>query len=579
MRIQWLTEPSATLPETVEAIEILVYDPPESLMPDDTILTVANLEDRDDDGHREVVRRDLPTGRPIRIKILGLLVGDTPGFVAHVGPITFFPGERRYVDVVMYQLETSVPTPPAAMAGQRFLHTATALDDGRVLIAGGFGSSTSIGCPGSLPAESKCFDLVASEDAWLFDPPTGKFHPVQDGLLEPRGGHVAQRLPDGRVLLVGGAPRVTFALVAQGTGGVVSGYRPEWLTPEGGGGARATFEIFDPGANLEIEDVEGDGDPGAGGFFGSAAAPDFPGDMNQPRFLPAIAEVPGEAGRFLVAGGDSLDGTDAAARSFEVFDYDRPGGHGFYEAATNMLTQARRLPAAVGLISPNRVWILGGNAARSNDELAEIWTPDASDPNGSVLPATMDTVFPGRDDMDMNPHPEYSLLAPLAIPINRTHALVIGWMGARCAIGGTDVTFPADGVDTELCAHDANPARRSFVLANSNGSVTGNPTMEPHAFAAWTRLDDGRVAVSGGTTNLGWIRASRIEVWEGDAISSSQTAVPSTPPSHPLVRGRMFHTTTALREHGLLTVGGITFSTDLDTMMFVPEPEVIYRRN
>jgi len=64
-------------------------------------------------------------------------------------------------------------------------HTATALADGRVLIAGGYGER----------------GPLASVE--IFDPASGRFAAGAE-LLQGRSGHTATRLGDGRVLVVGG---------------------------------------------------------------------------------------------------------------------------------------------------------------------------------------------------------------------------------------------------------------------------------------------------------------------------------------------------------------------------------------
>ncbi len=76
---------------------------------------------------------------------------------------------------------------------RRALHRATLLQDGRVLISGGFG--------GGDPAEGDG-TLAASE---VFDPTTGKFSAL-GSFQVARGDHSAVLLTDGRVLAVGGFP-------------------------------------------------------------------------------------------------------------------------------------------------------------------------------------------------------------------------------------------------------------------------------------------------------------------------------------------------------------------------------------
>lgn len=80
------------------------------------------------------------------------------------------------------------------MRAARVWHTATALPDGRVLIVGG-SSDPSV-------TETNAED-VAATSAEVFHPTTGEFEEVGP-LLAPRMGHAAALLSDGRVLITGG---------------------------------------------------------------------------------------------------------------------------------------------------------------------------------------------------------------------------------------------------------------------------------------------------------------------------------------------------------------------------------------
>jgi hypothetical protein len=86
---------------------------------------------------------------------------------------------------------TGMWTPGPAMESARFEHTATLLDDGRVLVVGGLG-----GAPGG--------DLKPLITAEQFDPAAGIFT-RSTPLSEGRMNHAAVKLADGSVLVVGGS--------------------------------------------------------------------------------------------------------------------------------------------------------------------------------------------------------------------------------------------------------------------------------------------------------------------------------------------------------------------------------------
>ena len=80
-------------------------------------------------------------------------------------------------------------SPALKMNVERAAHTATLLSDGKVLIAGGF--------------REEGTSEISIASAEIFDPMTNSFTTIGD-MNEPRNGHTATLLPNGKVFLAGG---------------------------------------------------------------------------------------------------------------------------------------------------------------------------------------------------------------------------------------------------------------------------------------------------------------------------------------------------------------------------------------
>ncbi|MEE9533828.1 MAG: kelch repeat-containing protein [Acidimicrobiia bacterium] len=99
-------------------------------------------------------------------------------------------------EVEVYDPSTNTWSPTGSMEEVRAGHTATLLKDGRVLVSGGSAGQAALGRPGLGE-----FVLASAE---LYDPSTGIWS-ITESMAEPRSGHSAILLADGRVLVIGGA--------------------------------------------------------------------------------------------------------------------------------------------------------------------------------------------------------------------------------------------------------------------------------------------------------------------------------------------------------------------------------------
>lgn len=399
-----------------------------------------------------------------------------------------------------------------------------------------------------LPEGTACFDLTATREAVAIDVGSAQVETIRNPMLTARGGHTATPLPDGRVLIAGGAEGAFLAMVPRG--GPTSGLYTMQLEPRE---PHQTFEIFDAYLGGEENDLDRDGDFGRGEFLGAAGSTTL-GTLNAPRFMHAAAAVPTAPDTVVLVGGM---GSDEAASSWEVFDARRPGGYGVYDGSANALAFPRPMPGAVGTNS--QVWILGGGLATSNDDLAEVWQV-GTDPNGAVTLAT-DTDFPNSAPMAMEVHPEYSLLRPLAATIDGGRVLVIGWYGAQCEPMTTSTRFVDGATPTEFCDPPTS-ASRSYTVDPSSGRTAPTP-VETRSFGAIAQFEEfdgtpSHIVATGGIANAAFATQSQMDFFDGQVDTPGAAQRVDIPIG--LRMPRFFHTSTSVPGLGLVTVGGITSS-------------------
>jgi Kelch motif protein/galactose oxidase-like protein len=182
--------------------------------------------------------------------------------------------------------------PPSVESAQplraRAAHTATLLADGRVLLAGG--------C-----VDDGCSTAGADPSSELYVP--GRGFVAGPAMRQPRDGHTATMLADGRVLLVGGWPGENRPVLA-------------------------AAEVFDPGTNVFTES----------------------GSLGTPRGGHVAARLPD--GRVLIAGG--WVGSRAYTDSVELFD---PATNTF--TAGPPLPEGRHAAEAIAL-RDGRILLTGG---------------------------------------------------------------------------------------------------------------------------------------------------------------------------------------------------------------------------
>jgi len=237
----------------------------------------------------------------------------------------------------LYYPSANTWSPAAALAAARSSHTATLLADGRVLVAGGV------------------YNGVTLPSAELYDPAANSWS-AAGTLAAARDGHTATLLPDGRVLVAGGSSGTGYlvsaelydpanntwsaaATLAAARAGHTATLLPDGRVLVAGGGNSA--ELYDPATNSWT--AAGNLAAGRSGHT-ATLLPD---------------------GRVLVAGG--YGGTDELA---ELYD---PAANSWSAAGT--LASARASHTAA-LLPDGRVMVAGGEY-NSTDKLysAELYDP------------------------------------------------------------------------------------------------------------------------------------------------------------------------------------------------------------
>jgi hypothetical protein len=319
--------------------------------------------------------------------------------------------------------------PTSAPLRARAAHTATLLGDGRVLIVGGCATdgcttadaspTTEYYTPGQgftagpellQPRQGHSATMLADgrvlvaggwpregtgplDSAEVYDPDTGQFEPVGP-MTMPRGGLLATALPDGRVLIVGGGDDPTATeLFDPGR----DAFTPAAPMPDGIGVGGAI--ALPDGRVLVVggQDEAGDAQPGA--LYDPKSDTWQPtGTVLTPRSRFALAPLPG--GRVLVIGGNVEEqgrrSDESLLATTEIYE----PGTGTFTVGPSMEIERYKLTAAVD--ADGRVIVAGGTQAavydpasgqtgRQFDGLSATrgdvrWFPTATVlPNGDVL--------------------------------------------------------------------------------------------------------------------------------------------------------------------------------------------------
>lgn len=239
--------------------------------------------------------------------------------------------------------DTWMPTRP--MIVPRAWHSATTLDDGRILIAGGRSIH-----PGTYAAAIRTESRV--EITEIFDPETGVWS-AAGRLLTPRDGHIAAAVPDG-------------AIVAGGTGLGSNSILGTVERLHAGREYATDTAAYPPGSTLPTLGPTAP-EPRSTGRWQSA------GDLWAARSRGGAVLLP--SGQVFVSGGDEIGGASGS----EIFD---PAANTWRPAAP-MLTD--RHDHTLTVLPDGRVMATGGTAGQYPTDAVEVYDP-STDRWRSVAP-------------------------------------------------------------------------------------------------------------------------------------------------------------------------------------------------
>lgn len=279
---------------------------------------------------------DVPAGSPREVTLLGYTAGAaTPSWYARRTGINIRKNATTALDVTLMALEDF--TCFGAQGGQPnvMLPAATVMEDGKVLITGGFGAAVAEN--GSIK-----FD-TPSDRAWIFDPHKGTFAAVTAPMKAARAGHSAIYLTKlNQVLIVGGVKQMTMPEAGSAP--------PTWKIADG---VALTWEIYDVASGQFIAPADG-------------------GLNARRRVMPMLLQLAGD--NVAVLGGAPWPNTDEQGyASGDLFLASRgPGettGH-FKDVAGQLGMQSNRGGSAFAYIGPtavgtSRYLIWGGNVGSS----------------------------------------------------------------------------------------------------------------------------------------------------------------------------------------------------------------------
>jgi hypothetical protein len=453
------------------------------------------------------------------------------------------------------------------MSAARYLHTATLLGNGKILITGGVSPVTE--------------GYLSTSSAELFDPATGAFTPLPNVMASARNSHTATLLPNGKVLLAGGILHavnntVTFlssaelfdpatgSFTATGPMNKARQLHTATLLPSG----KVLIAGGDFGDQNATNDTAELFDPASGTFTLLAA------NMTAARSSHTTTLLAN--GQLLLAGGYHLEGPFSVGNNTaELFD---PTSESF--SALAPMTSVRSEHTAT-LLADGKVLIAGGTTGGSTPGTNVSNTAELFDP----VAGTFTAISPGTMTAPRTSHTANLLPNGKVMIAGGYNGGVSGVPGSPAWNNTAELFDPASGTFTSLLPNTMSSGRsihtatlmtdgRVLIAGGFSGaavlstaelfdSATGtftslspNTMTSPRGFATATLLPNGKVFIAGGQSNTDYLNTAELF----DAASNTFTPVPNV-----MTSAHIYHTATLLSNGKVLIAGGYNGAAVLST--------------
>ncbi|HUP70615.1 MAG TPA: kelch repeat-containing protein [Acidimicrobiales bacterium] len=406
------------------------------------------------------------------------------------------PGGERAWGLAAYDTGAGHPAPPGAWSksgdlnASRVSHTATALADGRVLVAGGCVkgdyASEGVPCPAHTPT------------AEIYQPPSS---PGADGswtsvapMTAARANHTATLLPGGQVLVAGGCAVPTDAVLcpasptAEKFDPVIGAFAP--VAPMGTARVHHSASSLAGGKVLVAGGADGSQVSAGAELYDPLTGWSNTGSLTQARYGHTATVL--ADGKVLVTGG-----ADAAGAPVGTAELYNPAS-GTWSSAGSLVTP--RFAHTATVLTSGKVLVLGGCVAANATEscpassAAELFDPVAgtSAPTGSL---------------------EVTRAVPVAIALGDGRVLVAG--------GRTRSGDPLSSAELY------DPAAGTWSLTDAMLEARAGSAFDLRGHTA-TRLADQRILVVGGapTTTTELFKPPAVTTVSGADLSLSMTDSP-----------------------------------------------------